>query len=90
VCASPEPPVRLEQSILSAGARRSCAGVDFHHPRRDQYRDRYSSCRYYIIGVVSVLSQYMVYNCVYYCDTIGTKIHATELQVQYHIYLYTY
>jgi hypothetical protein len=25
----------------------------------------YVSC----IGVVSVVSQYMVYNCVYYCDT---------------------
>jgi hypothetical protein len=25
------------------------------------------------IGVVSVFSQYMVYNCVYYCDTYRFK-----------------
>jgi hypothetical protein len=28
---------------------------------------------YRIIGVVSVVSQYMVYNCVYYCDRVRCR-----------------
>jgi hypothetical protein len=30
-----------------------------------------------IIGVVSVVSQYMVYNCVYYCDTSQHPVYMT-------------